>query len=204
MTQRSGLASIFEGIGAWAGLLLDYDNDGDLDIFSANGVAEALRLQLPLLLENDGNGHFTDTGHKGGQYFSTRRSGRGAAAWDYDNDGDMDIVVSHVDLEATAALLRNDSPGDHHWLGITLLQANGTPALPGSRIVIQMGDRTLVRCHQPGNAYLSFSDPRVHVGLGTATGVDLLEVHWPDGVTDRFEHLAVDRYMEIRQGDGAD
>ena len=84
--------------------LFDYDNDGDLDIIAANGTAEELILQYPLLLENDGKGHFKNVGQERGTYFSTKRSGRGLAVWDFDNDGDLDIIISHVDKQATAAL----------------------------------------------------------------------------------------------------
>src|SRR5512145_1647399 len=96
------------GKGSWGTALSDFDNDGDLDIFSANGTAEELILQYPALLENDGTGRFRDIGRELGGYFARRRSGRGMAAWDFDDDGDLDVVVSHLDLEGTAALLRND------------------------------------------------------------------------------------------------
>src|SRR5659263_489094 len=81
----------------WASAFLDFDNDGDLDLVSANGTAEELIPQYPLLLENDGKGHFKDTGKEYGDYFRIKHSGRGLAVWDFDNDGDMDIIVSHVD-----------------------------------------------------------------------------------------------------------
>jgi len=109
VTEESGVAREMAGKGAWASELFDYDNDGDLDLFSANGTAEELILQPPLLLENNGKGHFRNAGPERSEYFATRRSGRAAAIWDYDNDGDLDIIVSHIDLQATPTLLRNDS-----------------------------------------------------------------------------------------------
>jgi hypothetical protein len=120
ITEQSGIAAAFSGKGQWASLLFDFDNDGDPDIFSANGTAEELILQYPLLMENDGTGHFNDVGREAGEYFTRKRSGRGAAVWDFDNDGDLDIIVSHVDLEATPALLENRCDNGNHWLGITL------------------------------------------------------------------------------------
>lgn len=202
ITSSSGLTTAFAGKGSWAAILFDYDNDGDLDIFSANGAAEVLTEQNPLLLKNDGTGHFTDAGSEGGSYFAQIRSGRGAATWDYDNDGDMDIIVSHVDLKASAALLRNDFQNGNHWLGLTLLDSNGSAAWPGAKIGIQAGDRKQVLIHQPGNAYLSFNDPRVHIGLGEHSLINKLEIEWPDGRKDFFEDIASDRYMEIRKGSG--
>ncbi|NIM47748.1 MAG: CRTAC1 family protein, partial [Gemmatimonadales bacterium] len=76
--------------------------------------------QYPLLLENDGSGRFRDVGPGRAGYFAEKRSGRGAAVWDFDDDGDLDIIVSHVDLRATATLLRNDGGNRNHWLGLTL------------------------------------------------------------------------------------
>ena len=105
--------------------MFDFDNDGDLDICSANGTAEELILQYPLLLENDGRGNFKDIGAERCDYFKEKRSGRTLAVWDYDNDGDLDIIISHVDLKATAALLKNEGGNRNYWLGLTLKGANG-------------------------------------------------------------------------------
>ena len=109
----------WQGKGSWGAALFDFDNDGDLDIVAANGTAEELILQYPLLLENDGKGHFRNTGPEHGSYFSEKRSGRGLAVWDFDNDGDLDVIISHVDKKATAALLRNDGGNRNNWLGLT-------------------------------------------------------------------------------------
>ncbi len=202
ITTSSGLYVAFAGKGAWAGILFDYDNDGDLDIFSANGVAEVLGEQYPLLLKNDGKGHFTDAGKEGGAYFLQQRSGRGAACWDYDNDGDLDLIVSHVDLKATATLLRNENQNGNHWLGLSLQNSNGSPAWPGSKITVRTGEKLQVLVDQPSNAYLSSSDDRVHVGLGNYPQVDRLEIEWPDGEKEAFENVAADQYVKIRQGTG--
>lgn len=202
ITARSGLASVFAGKGAWAALLFDYDNDSDLDIFSANGAAEVLTEQYPLLLKNNGSGQFTDAGIEGGAYFAQKRSGRGAAAWDYDNDGDLDIIVSHVDLKATVALLRNESRNDNHWLGLSLLGNNGSIAWPGAHITIWTGEKKQVMVHQPANSYLSCSDHRVHIGLGNHSQADKIEIKWPDGNSEVFENISADQYLNIRQGSG--
>lgn len=201
-TVQSGLKDFFNGKGSWAAILFDFDNDGDLDIFSANGAAEVLTEQYPLLLVNDGKGHFTDAGVEGGAYFVQKRSGRGAACLDYDNDGDLDLVVSHVDLKATASLLRNQCNNGNHWLGLVLLSRNGSPAWPGSKVSVTAGGKTQVLIHQPGNAYLSYGDNRVHVGLGSRSKVDRIEVDWTDGSKDVFENIVGDQYLKIRQGTG--
>jgi len=202
ITEESGIAGAFSGKGQWASILFDYDNDGDLDIFSANGTAEELILQYPLLMENDGRGNFTDAGKKLGPYFTMKRSGRGAATWDYDNDGDLDIIVSHVDLEATPALLRNDCNNGNHWLGITLEGASGPAAAIGARVVVGTEGERRVFINQWTTSYLSNSDPRLHIGLGKRTGIDFLEIHWSDGTSEWFDGPETDRYMTIRQGTG--
>ena len=99
ITEESGVAAAMEGKSSWGAQFFDYDNDGDLDIVAANGTAEELILQYPLLLENDGKGHFKNVGMERGSYFKTKRSGRSLAIVDYENDGDLDVIISHLDKE---------------------------------------------------------------------------------------------------------
>ncbi len=201
ITEKSGIAAAFAGKGAWGAAFLDYDNDGDLDIFSANGTAEELILQHPVLLENDGKGHFTDVGAEKCEYFSTKRSGRAAAVWDYDNDGDMDIIVSHIDLEATPTLLRNDG-NSNHWLGINLVGKNGPASAIGAKVIVKSGDNRQVFVNQWSTSYLSNNDPRVHIGLGQNTTVDEIEIHWSNGKTEVYKNPSIDCYLTIKQGSG--
>jgi hypothetical protein len=202
ITRRSGLAGAFNGKGEWGAALFDFDNDGDLDVFSANGTAEELILQYPLLLENDGTGRFRDVGAELSDYFARQRSGRGMAVWDFDDDGDLDVIVSHVDLEATAALLRNDGGNRNHWIGLTLVGAHGPASAVGARVTVRTEGRAQVAVNQWATGYLSSSDPRLHFGLGgekTAMGI---EIRWPSGALERFEHVAVDRYVTVVEGQG--
>ena len=170
ITESSGIAGPLAGKGAWAGALFDFDNDGDLDMVSANGTAEELILQLPLLLENDGKGHFKNTGAEHGSYFSTKRSGRGLVTWDYDNDGDRDMIISHVDLQATATLLRNDGGNNNHWIGMTLLGKNGPATAIGAKVTVVAGGKKQVHINQWTTGYLSNNDPRLLIGLGKQKG----------------------------------
>ena len=202
ITERSGIAAAFDGKGQWATALFDYDNDGDLDIFAANGPADELILQYPLLMENDGTGHFTDVGRKLGTYFNHKRSGRAAATWDYDNDGDLDIIVSHVDLEATPALLRNDCSNGNHWLGISLRGKEGPAAAIGANVVVHAGGKRMVRVNQWTTTYLSGSDPRLHIGMGRTDRIDRIDIGWSDGSSESFAGPPVDRYITLTQGEG--
>jgi hypothetical protein len=200
VTGESGLEAAFAGKGAWACALFDFDNDGDLDVFAANGGAEQLTDQLPLLLRNDGTGRFRDVGKSLSPYFRERRSGRTAAVWDYDNDGDLDLVVSHLDLRGTPALLRNDGGNRHHWLGMTLVGKGGPAAAIGAVATVEAGGRRQVAVNQWDTSYLSSHEPRLHVGLGRARRVDCLEIRWPDGTTETYRDLAADRYLTVEEG----
>ncbi|MDX2444569.1 MAG: CRTAC1 family protein [Bacteroidales bacterium] len=202
ITEKSGIAAEFEGKGQWAAALFDYDNDGDLDIFSANGTAEELILQHPLLLENDGKGNFENIGKDRCSYFSDKRSGRGGAVWDYDNDGDLDIIVSHVDLEASATFLRNDLSNKNHWLGFKLNGKDGPAAAIGAKVIVHSGSQKRVFVNQWATSYLSNNDPRVHIGLGQQNQVDKIEIIWSDESIDLIVHPKIDQYHTILQGTG--
>jgi enediyne biosynthesis protein E4 len=204
ITESSGISGPLAGKGAWAAALFDFDNDGDLDIVSANGTAEELILQYPLLLENDGKGHFRDTGRNYGPYFSAKRSGRGLAVWDFDNDGDMDIIISHVDLKATAALLRNDGGYSNHWMGLTLKGKNGPASAIGAKVTVTAGAKKQVHVNQWTTSYLSNNDPRLHIGLGKEKMIDMIEITWSDGEKEVYKNIAADRYITIRQGKGVE
>ncbi len=202
ITEQSGVAAAMAGKGSWGAMLFDYDNDGDLDIVAADGTAEELILQYPLLLENDGKGNFRNTGMEHGSYFNLKRSGRGLAVCDYDNDGDLDIIISHVDKEATAALLRNDGGNSNNWLGLTLKGSNGPSAAIGAKVTVTAGGDKRVFVNQWATSYLSNSDPRLHVGLGKKTKADIIEITWSDGKKEIYRDIACNRYITILEGKG--
>ena len=202
ITESSGIAGPMAGKGSWGAVLFDYDNDGDLDIVAANGTAEELILQYPLLLENDGKGHFKNVGKELGAYFSAKRSGRGLAVWDFDNDGDLDIIFSHVDRQATAALLKNDGGNTNHWLGMTLKGKDGPASAIGAKVTVTAGGKKQVLINQWATSYLSNNDPRLHIGLGQQKQVDQLEIIWSDGKKEIYGNIAADRYLTILEGKG--
>ena len=202
ITEASGVAGAMAGKSSWGAQLFDYDNDGDLDIVAANGTAEELVLQYPLLLENDGKGHFKNVGQEHGSYFLTKRSGRSLAVCDFDNDGDLDIIISHVDQQATAALLRNDGGNTNHWLGLTLKGKDGPASSIGAKVTVTSGGKKQVLVYQWATSYLSNNDPRLHIGLGQQKQIDLLEISWSDGKKEVYKNIAPDRYLTILQGKG--
>ena len=202
ITRRSGVADAFQGKGEWAAILFDYDNDGDLDLLSANGTAEELILQSPLFMVNDGQGYFRDKGPLLNAYFKTKRSGRAAAVWDFDNDGDRDIIISHIDLEATTTFLRNDGGNRNNWLGIDLVGNNGPASAIAAKVTIYTGGEKQVLINQRANSYLSYHDPRLHIGLGEHKKIDKLEIWWPNDKIETYRSIPINRYITIKQGIG--
>lgn len=202
ITESSGIARFMDKKGGWGASFLDYDNDGDLDLITANGTAEELILQYPLLMENDGSGKFKDVGQSHGEYFSVKRSGRGLAVWDYDNDGDIDVVISHVDLEADATVLRNDGGNNNNWLGIMLVGEQGLASGIGAKVTLSTTSKKQVIVNQWTSGYLSNKEPRVHAGLGKAAIVDELIIKWPDGKEEVLKNIKVNQYIKIFKGKG--
>jgi hypothetical protein len=202
LTFESGLAGAMAGKGSWGAVLFDFDNDGDLDFFTATGTAEELILQYPVLMVNDGTGHFRPAGKEYGEYFVTKRSGRGVAKWDFDNDGDVDLIISHVDLKATPALLRNDGGNSNNWIGLSLIGAKGPGSAITARVVITAGGKKQVLVNQWATGYLSNNDPRIHAGLGKAGMVDRIEIFWSDGKREEYKGIKPDRYITIMEGKG--
>ncbi|HEX2395234.1 MAG TPA: CRTAC1 family protein [Bacteroidales bacterium] len=202
IVETSGVAAQLTGKGAWASAFIDFDNDGDQDIISANGTAEELILQLPVLLENDGKGHFRNTGAEYSKYFAGKRSGRGLATIDFDNDGDRDVIISHVDLQAKSALLRNDGGNRNHWIGISLQGKNGQISAIGAKITLIAGGKKQVLINQWSTGYLSNNDPRLLIGIGKTDKIEKIEVVWNTGKKDVFSNIPANRYIIINEGKG--
>jgi hypothetical protein len=200
----SGLAvSSFAPLG-WAPLFLDADNDGDLDIFLANGhiypqvdddpsLNESYR-QLNQILLNE-EGRFRDISGEAGDALSVRESSRGAVIVDLEHDGDLDLAVSNQDARPT--LLVNEPRAPRHWVLVDLRQRRGARQLLGSRIEAIVAGRRQIREVSSGGSYASENDGRVHFGLGAAASLDRLLVTWPGGRQTAFEDLPVDRLVVI-------
>jgi enediyne biosynthesis protein E4 len=200
LTARSGVKALMNGAESWGAGLEDFDNDGDLDLFAANGAADTMTLKRPTLLVNDGRGSFSDASRTAGDYFQGLRSGRGAAFGDFDDDGRIDIVVNHVDLTAAPVLLRNVTANSNHWIGVTLKPTRSPSEPVGATVTVTAGGKRQVRVYGRWRSYLSTNDPRLHFGLGRAERVERLEVRWPSGSVQVLEDVVPDRYLTVVEG----
>jgi hypothetical protein len=124
------------------------------------------------------------------------------AVWDYNNDGNLDIIISHVDHEGTPVLLKNEGGTGNHWLGLTLKGKNGPASAIAAKVTATSGGKKQVLINQWATSYLSNNDPRLHIGLGQQKKIDLLEIDWTDGKKEVYKNLACDRYITILQGTG--
>ena len=206
----AGLArptAAFTGFGTdW----FDYDNDGWLDLFIANGAVNVIESQrgqpAPYrmrnqLFRNTGRGRFDETSAAAGPPFARAEIGRGAAFGDVDNDGDVDVLVTNNN--GPARLLLNRSNTGNHWVQVRLRDDTGERFGMGARIGIERtGQPTLWRRVKTDGSYLSASDIRVHVGLGASTRIDAVIVDWPDGVRERWTKVAADRLVTLARGSG--
>jgi hypothetical protein len=198
-SRVAATSMLFNGFGTVA---LDVDRDEALDVFIANGHVLGPNLppyeMTPQLLRNDGRGRFEDISATAGDVFAEPTLGRGVAAADFDNDGDLDLAVAN--LHHPLALLRNDTETHRHFLGIDLRTRDRT--LPvGARVIVTANGRKQVRPFVSGGSYLAASDTRLLFGLRDAAQIEQVEVFWPSGRVDVFTQLAVDRYWRILEGD---
>lgn len=187
---------------------LDYDNDGDLDLFFTTGDVRANELvakdaaypvrygQTDLLLGNNGRGKFSDASAWAGSHFAAKHIGRGAVTGDLDNDGDLDLVISNLNGEAV--VLRNDTAWCN-WITLLLEPATGNKDAIGSVVTLKAGGKTQTTMVHGGVTYLSQIDRRVHFGLGKAGSIESITIVWPDRTRQVLEKIQVNQFLTVKQ-----
>ena len=213
-TFTAGLGAHTQYLG-WGCGFFDMDNDGWADILICNGhvypeveqlKTEAGYAQRKLLYQNLHNGHFADVSLQAGPGISEPSPSRGAAFGDFDNDGDIDVVINTVN--DYPQLLRCDSKLDNNWIKVRTIGTKSNRSGIGVRLKCVTHPPGDAKPHQQidevrsGGGYFSQNDLRVHFGLGKATKVDLLEVRWPSGQVDTVKDVAVNQVVFVKEGEG--
>ena len=191
---------------SWGAVLADLDNDGDEDLVIANGHIYPqvdrhpefgmIYAQRDQLLENLGDGRFDDVTDRAGPGFALARSSRGIAAGDYDNDGDIDLLITALD--EPPALLRNESAVGS-WLTVVCDAPPGEGGVIGTRVEVEADGRRIGRDVSSGESFLSVHDPRLHFGLGSADVAAQVEVRWLDGTTSVESDVSANRFLVIEK-----
>jgi hypothetical protein len=206
----SGIGPLSLGYSGFGTAWFDIDNDGWLDLLSANGAIEAAKDRLQekfpydersLVFRNLGNGRFGNVTPQAGHVFSQPAISRGAAFGDLDNDGDTDVIVAQIN--SRARLLINTVGNRKHWVGIRLIGARAPRDMVGARVqLIKKDGSTLWRRSRSDGSYGSANDPRVLIGLGDEAASPRLRVRWPGGGEETWAEIALDRWTTIKEGTG--
>jgi len=205
-----GVAIATRLMSGWGVKFFDYDNDGNIDLFIANGhpddhverYSKNVFYEEPLLLFRNTGTVLEDVSAQAGPVFQRRFAARGLAIGDINNDGCVDVLVSVNNGEPL--LLKNHAARGHHWLGVRLIGKQCNPDAIGARITWQAQNLRRTRLKNAGGSYLSSHDPREVLGIGDRTKIDRLEIRWPppSGKVEKFSDLPVDRYITIVEGHG--
>ena len=201
---RASLLSLAFGV-----FFFDYDNDGYLDLFAANGHIEeeisrvqpkVAFKQPPLLFRNVGKGRFEDVSAKAGKDFSRPIVARGAAYGDYDRDGDLDILVSTNN--GPAYLFRNDGGSRNNWLSVSLRGVKSSRNAIGAVVRVEIASGKQWSLVRSGSSYCSASSLALHFGLGSDQQIAALDIEWPSGARQRLEKVAVNQILQVEEGKG--
>ncbi|HTZ47115.1 MAG TPA: CRTAC1 family protein [Verrucomicrobiae bacterium] len=207
VSDGAGLTVPTRNVLSFGGGFFDYDNDGWLDLFIANGhvypeieqiLPEVHYKQINSLFHNDGHGKFIDVTKTAGEGFTVPHIGRGVAFADFDNDGFMDIVVANNN--DPPSLLHNSGGNGNHFVSFKLIGTKSNRDAIGARLKITAGGMGQIREVESGGSYMSQHDLRAHFGLGEAAKIDKLEISWPSGAKQTFTDIPADQFYSIEEG----
>jgi enediyne biosynthesis protein E4 len=192
----------------WGAGIVDLDNDGYPDLFlTAGNVYPEVERKLPqyanknprAVFRNLGNGTFEELVEQAGPGIAAAHCSRGCAFGDFDNDGDVDILI--VNLNEPPSLLRNDLSGNNRWLKVKLIGTKSNRSAIGARVLLRYGAKQQAQEVLSQSSYYSANDPRLHFGLGLEKFADL-EVRWPSGSIEKSRRIAANQVLTIREGSG--
>jgi hypothetical protein len=208
VTSQAGLAGERRFI-SWGTAMVDLDNDGLPDLLWVTGtVYPELQAAFPekyprrgprLLFRNLGSGRFVAVGPEAGEGITATHVSRGCAFGDFDNDGDLDVLI--MNQNEPPSLLRNDAPPSRNWLKVRLEGTRSNRSAIGSRVLVHYGDKVQAQTVMSQTSYLSANDPRLHFGLGTVKSAEI-EVHWPLGGVEILKNIVANQLVTIREGFG--
>jgi hypothetical protein len=193
----------------WGAGIVDLDNDGYPDLFMVSGsVYPAVESKLPQyanknprsVFRNLGNGTFEELVQQAGPGVAEAHCSRGCAFGDFDNDGDVDILI--VNLNEPPSLLRNDLQGNQNWLKVKLEGVKSNRSAIGARVLVRHGGKVQAQAVVSQSSFYSSNDPRLHFGLGASKIADV-EVHWPNGLAEQFPGIKANQWLKLREGSGA-
>jgi enediyne biosynthesis protein E4 len=193
----------------WGAGIVDLDNDGYPDLFMVSGsVYPEVERKLPQyanknprsVFRNLGNGTFEELVERAGPGVAEAHCSRGCAFGDFDNDGDVDILI--VNLNEPPSLLRNDLQGNQNWLKVKLEGVKSNRSAIGARVLVRYGGKVQAQAVVSQSSFYSSNDPRLHFGLGASKIADV-EVHWPNGLVEQFPGIKANQWLKLREGSGA-
>jgi len=207
VTTRAGLAVETRFVG-WGACIEDFDNDGLPDLFYTTGMvypeAEKNEPGAPyktpsVIFRNLGNGKFEELFDEAGPAMLEAHSSRGLAFGDFDNDGDLDVLI--INLNEPPSLFRNDVTGTNHWLKVLLTGVQSNRSAIGATVFATFGGKRQAKAVMAQSSYLSANDRRLHFGLGEETAASL-EIRWPNGGEEKIDNVAADQLVVIEEGKG--
>jgi enediyne biosynthesis protein E4 len=207
VAMQAGIAGDRQYV-SWGTGIVDLDNDGFPDIFwvTGNVYAELEKIypKFPykgprILFRNRGDGTFARIHDEAGPDINARHCSRGCAFGDFDNDGDLDILI--MNQNEPPSLLRNDAPKEHHWLKVRLEGTKSNRSAIGATVLVRYGRKLQAQVVMSQSSYVSSNDPRLHFGLGAETSADI-EIRWPSGMIEKFPAQLVNRLLTIKEAHG--
>jgi hypothetical protein len=196
-SYQAGIAIPAGQFVGWSTSFIDYNNDGLVDIYKANGALNRLDGQEDQLFENIGKGKFKDVSKESGKYFMQKFVGRGACFGDYDNDGDIDAYI--VNLNDRGSFLRNNKGSQNNWLILNLVGTTSNRDGIGTRVKVTSGGKVQTTQKKSTTGYLSQNDPRMHFGLAKNEMVEKIEIKWPSGKLQVLENIKANQILTVKE-----